>query len=224
MLPELYKNIAKSSYLIKSLPSNFQETLLKCSNLKTFKKGDILFRFGEPAQHIKIVIDGWVKITKVSPSGEEAVVDVFKAGDSFGEAVVFKGSVYPVNAIAVTECKILSIPRTPLLNALKTDPEISFAVIGSIFAHLHSLVSQLHQLKALNGTQRVAKFLADLCNSDSGKCVVTLPFDKKLIAGKLGLKPESLSRSFTRLKKIGVQVEHNQAIISDVQKLLDYFN
>ena len=201
MLPELYKNIAKSSYLIKSLPSNLQETLLKFSNLKTFEKGDFLFLLGEPAQYIKIVIDGWVKITKVSPSGEEVIVDVFKVGDSFGEAVVFKGAAYPVNAIAVTECKILSIPRTPLLDALKSDPEISFAVIGSTFAHLHSLVSQLHQLKALNGTQRVAKFLVDLCETDSGKCIVTLPFDKKLIAGKLGLKPESLSRSFTQLKK-----------------------
>ena len=222
MLPELYKSIAKSSFLIKSLPSDYQDIVLKFSNLSTTQKGKTLFLQGDPAQFIKIVIEGWVKISRISPSGNEAIVDVFKAGDSFGEAVVFQGGEYPVTAIAVTECKILSIPRSTLLDALKSDPEVSFAVIGSIFGHLHSLVSQLHQLKALNGTQRVARFLLDLCESDSGKCVVTLPFDKLLIAGKLGMKPESLSRSFSRLKKIGVQIDHNHATISDVGRLRSY--
>lgn len=222
MLPELFKNIAKSSFLLKSLPPNYQELILKFSQLHSYQKGEKLFLQGDPAQSIKIVIEGWVKISRVAPSGDEVIVDIFSEGDSFGEAVVFHGANYPVTAIAITECKILSIPRTTLLNAFKKEPEVVFAVLGSIFGHLHSLVSQLHQLKALNGTQRVARFLLDLCESDSGKCVVTLPFDKLLIAGKLGMKPESLSRSFSRLKKIGVQIEHNHATISDVGRLRSY--
>ena len=222
MLPELFKNIAKSSFLLKSLPPNYQELILKFSQLHSYQKGEKLFLQGDPAQSIKIVIEGWVKISRVAPSGDEVIVDIFREGDSFGEAVVFHGANYPVTATAISECKILSIPRTTLLDALSKEPEVVFAVMGSIFGHLHSLISQLHQLKALNGTQRVARFLLDLCKSDSGKCVVTLPFDKLLIAGKLGMKPESLSRSFSRLKKIGVQIEHNHATISDVSRLRSY--
>ena len=48
--------------------------------------------------------------------------------------------------------------------------------------------------------RRVAEFLVALCPVDAGPCVVALPYDKETIAGRLGLRPESLSRAFGRLK------------------------
>jgi hypothetical protein len=49
-----------------------------------------------------------------------------------------------------------------------------------------------------------------------------LPYDKALIAGRLGMQPESLSRAFARLKQIGVHIEQNIAIIDDVGRLRHY--
>ncbi len=51
---------------------------------------------------------------------------------------------------------------------------------------------------------------------------MTLPYDKVLIAGRLGMKPESLSRSFARLKEVGVSVTQNHAAISEVEQLRAY--
>ena len=61
----------------------------------------------------------------------------------------------------------------------------------------------VEQLKAQTGVQRVAEFLASLTTADAGTCTIALPYDKSLIAGRLGLKPESLSRAFAKLRSSG---------------------
>jgi CRP-like cAMP-binding protein len=105
---------------------------------------------------------------------------------------------------------------------MKSRPELCTAVLASTFRHLHSLIGQVEQLKARTGAQRVAEFLLELCPVDEGACAVTLPYDKILIAGRLGMKPESLSRAFARLRESGVMVRQNHAAIADVEKLRDY--
>jgi len=49
--------------------------------------------------------------------------------------------------------------------------------------------------------------------------MVTLPYDKSLIAGRLGMKPESLSRAFAKLRTHGMTVRHHHAAISDVAEM-----
>ncbi len=51
---------------------------------------------------------------------------------------------------------------------------------------------------------------------------MVLPYDKILIAGRLGMKPESLSRAFARLKSEGVQIKQNLAQIEDIEHLRIY--
>jgi CRP-like cAMP-binding protein len=92
-------------------------------------------------------------------------------------------------------------------------------MIASISQHMHHLVQQVEQLKAQSGVQRVAEFLASLSLAEHGQCALALPYDKILIAGRLGLTPESLSRAFARLRNIGVVVEASNVIVNDVAKL-----
>ena len=68
----------------------------------------------------------------------------------------------------------------------------------------------------------MAEFLLELASCQDGSCEVTLPYDKVLIAGRLGMKPESLSRAFARLKDHGVVIRQNIAAIADVASLRDY--
>jgi CRP-like cAMP-binding protein len=92
-------------------------------------------------------------------------------------------------------------------------------MIASISQHMHHLVQQVEQLKAQSGVQRVAEFLASLSLVEQGQCALALPYDKVLIAGQLGLTPESLSRAFAKLRTIGVVVEASHVVVKDVAKL-----
>jgi CRP-like cAMP-binding protein len=219
MITEADAQVARSALLFSSLPRDLSETLMKRALRRSAGRGETLFLQGEAASSVFVVLDGWIKLFRIAPSGAEAVVGVFTRGGSFGEAAAFQGGGYPVSAEAVTDCAVLQLRAATLIETMHERPELCAAMLGATFKHLHALVAQVEALKALSGAQRVAEFLADLCPVQEGACAVTLPYDKTLIAGRLGMKPESLSRAFARLRDHGVMIRNNQAAIADVAAL-----
>lgn len=197
-------------------------SLLGDAHLLRADAGEVLFMQGDPASECYIVVEGWVKLYRLTMDGNEAVVSVFARGQSFAEAAVFSMDTYPVAAEAVTACKLLHISRDILHRRVRENPEFALSILSSTSLHLKQLVQQVEQLKMHTGAQRVARFLASLCPMELGACTIGLPYDKTLIAGRLGMKPESLSRAFVKLRRVGVRVERNAAAIRDIRVLRDY--
>ncbi|MGB3277867.1 MAG: Crp/Fnr family transcriptional regulator [Pseudorhodobacter sp.] len=217
-----HSQLARRSLLFKSVPQSVVEKLLSEAHVHQFGRGATIFLQGERASAIYIVAEGWVKLYRIALNGAEAVVGVFTKGHSFGEAVAFRHDTYPVAAEAVTDCTLIRIEANVFLRLLRDNPEIAISMLSATYSHLHDLVAQVEALKAQTGAQRVAEFLLELANCENGRCEVTLPYDKVLIAGRLGMKPESLSRAFARLKAQGVTIRQNLASIDDVALLRDY--
>lgn len=213
---------ARAAVLLSSLPEEVAAAILQRALVRTFKRGETIFCQGEVSEHIFVVLDGWIKLFRITPTGAEAIVGVFTKGRSFGEAVAFEDAPYPVTAEAVTDTRLLLVKTSLLSSMMRERPEIAKAILSSTFRHLHALVAQVEQLKAHTGAQRVAEFLLDLCETENGGCIITLPYDKSLIAGRLGMQPPSLSRAFHKLEEVGVRIDQNQAEIADVAKLRDY--
>lgn len=213
---------AREAVLFASLPPELANSILDRATTRTYQRGETIFLQGDVAQNLYVVLDGWVKLFRITPSGAEAIVGVFTKGRSFGEAVALDGTPYPVTAEAVTDGRLLNVRASTLMTMMRERPEIAMAILSSTFKHLHSLVAQVEQLKAHTGAQRVAEFLLDLCECESGACTITLPYDKTLIAGRLGMQPPSLSRAFNKLEEHGVVILQNQARIADVERLRDY--
>jgi CRP-like cAMP-binding protein len=195
------------------------ERLIAPATALNLKERDIVFRQDDPASAFFIVVEGWVKLFRITMAGEEAVIHVFTKGDSFAEAVAFTGKPYPATAQAVSDARIVSIPAAHVIKCIRDAPDIALAMIASTQSHLIVLVQQVEQLKARTGVQRLAEFLASLATAEAGSCTIALPYDKALIAGRLGLKPETLSRAFAKLKSIGVKVKSSQIMVADVGKL-----
>lgn len=183
------------------------------------KERETLFRQSEPATAFFIVMDGWIKLYRITFSGDEALIHLMTKGDSFAEAVAFTGNRYPATAEAVTDARVVRIPADHVVRCIRENLDIALAMIASTSQHLHHLVEQIEQLKAQSGVQRVAEFLTSLCSTESGPSLVELPYDKVVIAGRLGLKPESLSRAFAKLRSLGVDVRASHVAIEDVARL-----
>jgi CRP/FNR family transcriptional regulator, dissimilatory nitrate respiration regulator len=216
---EAHIEVARKTLLLASAPAPVVETLLASARFREFDRGATIFLQGERANAIYIVAEGWVKLYRIAPNGAEAVVGVFTKGRSFGEAVAFRHDVYPVSAEAVTDCGLIRIEADVFLRLLRDNPEVAILMLSATYVHLHSLVMQVEALKAQTGAQRVAEFLLELAPCTEGACEVVLPYDKFLIAGRLGMKPESLSRAFVKLRAQGVTIRQNNAAIGDVATL-----
>ncbi|PRX38048.1 cAMP-binding domain of CRP or a regulatory subunit of cAMP-dependent protein kinases [Meinhardsimonia xiamenensis] len=205
--------------LLSSLDEALRRRLLARSRVLQFERGQTMFLQGAPASAFYLVIDGWVKLYRTAANGSEAVVATMTAGASFAVPVALRGDSYPVSAEAATDCRVLEVPAAAFRQLLVREPEAAIAVVSEVFQHLHELVRQVETLKARTGPERVAELLLDLAPSEGREAIVILPYDKSLIAARLGMTPESLSRAFARLRALGVNVERNRARISDLRAL-----
>lgn len=219
MLTQDERGIAAGSMMLRGLPAALADDLIDAGDVVKLGRGQGLFVQGAPATHVFVALSGWIKLRRFSAAGDETVVAVFTAGQSFAEIAAFQGGGYPVDAEAATEARALRIDVGALLRRMEADPRIARAMLTASYAHLHALIGQIEGLKAMSGAQRVGEFLLELAGPARGACTVHLPYDKALVAGRLGLKPESLSRAFVRLREHGVVVRHSEALIEDVAVL-----
>jgi len=185
----------------------------------TLERGEQVFARGDEAHTFYVVIEGWVKVFRATVAGEEAVIGIFTRGQSFAEIAALARSVYPANAEAVTDSRLAAIPIERIVASITRDPNVALTMLASVCRHMHSLVDEIEQVKGLSGIQRVAEFLIKQSPVESGACTVRLPYEKTLIASKLGMKAESLSRVFQRLRGHGVVVRGEMAVIENLDTL-----
>ena len=222
MLDQSDWRIVRSTALFGTMSQETAEKIIGTQSVRVFPKGALLFHQGEPANAFYVMLDGWVKIYRITPDGSEAVVGVFRRGETFAEAVIFLGGRYPVTAEVVTTSRLLRIDGEVLRQRIHEQPDLAFSMLASSSYHLKFLVEQIEQIKLMSGPQRLGDFLLKLCVKPQGSETIELPYEKSLIANRLGMKPESLSRALSKLKPLGVNVDRETVFISDVRALKQF--
>lgn len=211
--------IASRIAIFEGLKPETVARLIAPATIVTLGHGDCLFHQADPAAAFFIIVDGWVKLYRITMAGEEAIIHILTKGESVAESMALTGARYAATAEAVSDARIVRIPADYLIRCVREMPDIALAMLACTSRRVHRLVQEIEHLKARSGVQRVAEFLADLCPSGPGPHTITLPYDKTLIAGRLGLKPESLSRAFAKLRRLGVDVQASHVVVHDVAKL-----
>lgn len=216
------RGIIQAAPMFSGLPGAVLDALLAQSELQVRPRRIALFEQDEPASTFYVVMEGWVKLFRMTTGGDEAVVGVFTRGDSIAEVPCLAGGNYPVSGETVTDVRLLAVPTRKIMELNRSSPEIGLAMLASTSAHLRRLVDQIEELKARTGPQRLAAFLVDLAPTARGACTIALPYEKLLIAGRLGMKPESLSRAFQRLRALGVRINQNTVAVGDIARLAEF--
>ena len=193
--------------------------LLDAAQLRRFDRNALLFLQGEPAKAFYVVLDGWVRLFRASPGGHETTIALFGRGESLAEAAILDSAVYPVCGSACEEARLLVFGAEPFLQRLRLNPGLCLNLLASMSRHLRGLVQQVEQLTARSSVERVADFLLRLCPTQGLAIEIELPLDKSLIAGRLGMQPETLSRSLARLRTAGVETIGNRVLIRDALRL-----
>ncbi len=187
--------------------------------IHTAERGEILFEAGDQVRCFYGVVSGWVKLYNRREDGTEVVLGIFTQGETFAEAALFMSEVYPAIAETVSTVRLIEFEREYFADRVLNNPSICKGMFASLSMHLNRMTREYEQLQSRSGEQRLGRFLLRLCNTDRGSGTVRLPFDKALIAARLGMKPETLSRSFARLKAVGVKVEREVVHVDDITLL-----
>lgn len=214
-------DVIKRCALFKGLDSADLGHLIDAGSVVRLVRNQQLFAHGDPARALFLIVEGQIKLTRLAPDGNEAVVHVFGAGETFAEAAMFMGARYPVAATAISDTRLIAVSNGRLRAQVLVKPEIAFAMLASMAQHLKALVAQIEQMKLMTAKQRAVRFLLDHSGKSQGSAEFTLPHDKALIANRLGMKPETFSRVMSQLTVHGVEMNGAKVAIEDVGRLAD---
>lgn len=219
-------DIIKKTTLFHSVDLEAIGALADKCHKKTYAKGRDIFAMGDKADAFFIILEGWVKLYRVSKEGEEVIIHVFGPGESFAEAAVFNDTkTYPVNAQALNDTSLIEIPRSFFVQKIEDDSQFALRMLGAIAARQHYLVQQLEQVTTRTAPQRIGAFLIRFCRKrreEKEGWIVDLPYDKSVISTRMNIKPETFSRALGKLEPYGVHVDGKRIVITDMEALADF--
>jgi len=210
--------------LFAPLPRDELRKLGETTETRRLAPGSVLAEAGTRATHIFVITGGYVKLQVPRGSGTQSdTVDVLGPGAAFGETAITGVGHYPASALALDEVEVLAISGEAVRGYLADNLDMVFSMFASLSGSLRSLLSQVTELKLKTAAQRLGMFLLQLSNTDHGQAEVKLPYSKRIVAEKLGMTPETLSRVFAKLEPMGVHTEgRTKVLIDNVEALADY--
>jgi CRP/FNR family transcriptional regulator, dissimilatory nitrate respiration regulator len=185
-----------------------------CANEMLFNKGDRL-------DGIYVVVTGQVKLSIPSQQGAEKVIGTLNAGAAFAEAIVFLDIPCPVSAQAMQDSVLLVANKKVLLDVLDCDPRFGRKMLASLSMKLHQLMADMETCTLMNSVQRVVCFLSHQApEQTAAQYEVRLDTSKQMLASRLSLAPETLSRVLHHLVTVGlIEVKGRTLKVMDAQRL-----
>ncbi len=200
--------------------------IAKATRDRRLVRGEMLFQKGDPCQGFFVIVAGQMKLAFPSMQGNEKVIEVLGPRQSFGEAVMFMDHPYPVFAEALVDTLLVHIGRNVVFDLLDSDPAFSRKLLAGLSLRLHSLVQDVESYSLRSSAQRVIGYLLQHCPPESNgneHVEILLPTSKQVIASRLNLTPETLSRIFNDLSaRELISVQGKQVIIHQMQRLREF--
>ncbi|WP_227816986.1 Crp/Fnr family transcriptional regulator [Nitrogeniibacter aestuarii] len=212
--------------LFSAMSAEDIEQIAENTREKRLKKGEMLFQRGDHPQGFYYVIFGQIKLAFSSPQGNEKVVEILGAHQSFGEAVMFMDRPYPVFAESLGDTLLLHVSSEAVFDQIEHDAGFARRMLAGMAIRLHSMVRDVESYSLRSSTQRVIGYLLQQSHAapcQEGEQTIDLPTSKQVIASRLNLTPETLSRVFHDLSENKlITVQGKQIMLHDVAKLSRY--
>jgi len=214
------KKIIAESLLFSELPEEQLDKVAAIAVSKTYERGEQIFFEGDEGNGFYMVVDGQVKIYKMSLDGKEHILHIFGPGEPIGEVPVFHGKPFPANAMALVRSRLLFFPRQQFVNLVAANPSLALNILAMLSLRLRRFAAKIESLSLKEVPGRLADYLLYLAEEQGSTARVTLDIPKGQLASLLGTIPETLSRIFARMTEEGlIRVDGRTIYLEDLEGL-----
>ena len=210
----------KNGHLLAALAEPEFDAVLAHATIRTLTQGERLFDQGDPCTHFFFVLSGIIKLCRVAPSGEEKVMDLVRQGHYFAEAVMFMGGRYPVHARALETTRLVALDNKHFLGLLQGNGDLCLRMLSTMSRRMHGMINEIDNLTLHSGAQRVIGYLLEQLPQGMTSSSVRLSVPKHVIASRLAIQPETLSRVLAKLRgEHLIDVHDDTIVLNDVEAL-----
>jgi CRP/FNR family transcriptional activator FtrB len=204
--------------LIANLPEASRERLIAASRTHRLAPHATLFRQGDLPTDQQIVLSGIVDLTRVD-GNRECTTLMMSAGDIPTLAAALSNEPYIVSARALTGVKLLSIDAQTFRQEARRTPALAMNVAMMLAGQWRVAHRLVLDLKCRSPSQRLAAFLLRLHDSRMPGAAAAIPFSKRQLASRIGMQPETLSRTLQTLAANGLYLRGREIVVLDRDKI-----
>ncbi len=189
--------------------------------LQRFPAGVVLIHEGERPDFLHVLVEGSIEFFS-SHGDRETTLSVLGPPSAFIVAAVIVDDVYLKSARTLAPSIVVLIPAEAVRDVFVQDSAFARSTVVELACRYRTLVKDLKNQRLRTGLHRLANWIIaqDELRGRSGR--VRLPFEKRVLANQLGMRPENLSRAFADLAELGVGVEGPEVRISDRDRLVAF--
>jgi CRP-like cAMP-binding protein len=204
------RDLLSGSPLFAGLPAKHLDTLSQASRVLELAANAELFRAGTPIRAAYLLLHGSLKRSRAVAGQAPTVIELVESPQLLGPGELFAGTRHTTSATAISHCLLLAIDSQPLRQVVRQDSELSGRLLADLARRHCALEDDASGHRTgLTGTQRTLDYLLELAGDRgglAGETTVLLKASKKTIAARIGMTPESFSRSLRQLSDSGVIV------------------
>jgi len=218
-------NAVNDHYLFSGVEEQVFDELVSTMSVEKLGKGEVLFHRGDDAHSFYFVETGQIELSLISPDGQKKIVEVVSHGRTFAEAVVFmRETKYPVTAEALCDSVLYRIPNDSYLELLCGNSDACLRLLSDVCRHLHARVCEIERLTIQNARSRLSSYLLDhIVDSEDDEATIRLDLPRHVIASRLSVTPETLSRLLRVMSNEGVlTIEDRVIFVHSLARLRPY--
>ncbi len=198
--------------LFENLNKHELEEIIPNFKLQSVKRNEIIYQNEDIARHFILVLNGSVKISRISKDGKEQIIRTIQPKQFTGELALFEGY-RKAYAIALQKSDIITIEHDAFKNLLRHYPDLSLKMIEILSERLHLSEAQTSLLSMNTSKKRLWIFLNENSYISNNLKLFKFKQTKKFVASYLGMSSETLSRKLHQLEEEHKIVQNDDEII-----------
>lgn len=195
----------RSAHVFAKLDDEDRRRLAGVARLQVFRRGQTVFSEGDPPEHFCTVVQGRVKVFKMTPAGKDVILEIFGAGDPLGAVAAYDGHPFPASAVAIEDSQVLLVPRQAFFALLEQHPTLVRGLLSGLTHRLAELAFRMAELSGGRVEPRFARLFLKLAHEqgrpERGGTFIPVSLSRQELADMTGTTIETSIRIMSRWGK-----------------------